>query len=211
MNIIFLGDSITDAGKNVDAGFPVPMGQGYATMVAGRLGADAPGKYTFINSGISGFRCTDIYSQIKPYCWNLSPDLVSLYVGVNDAMHEFESGNGVEADRFYRIVKTMLVETKERFPNVRLILLGAFILHGAYVERCGSAVITEVAKRAEMMRQIAEELSAPFIPVQALMDRACELQPAAYWSVDGIHPTPAGHQLIADAWLEAFSRQIEQN
>lgn len=209
MKIVFLGDSVTDAGKNRDAGFPVPIGQGYASMVAGRLGADEPGKYEFVNSGISGFRCTDIYSQIKPYCWNLKPDVVSLYVGVNDAMHEFqELHNGVETDRFRRIVTTMLSETKERFPGVKFILLGAFVLPGEFLDSCGREMIPEVQKRVGAMKAIAAEFSAPFISVQELMDSACRLAPSFYWSADGVHPTPAGHQLIADAWVRAFRENI---
>lgn len=205
MKIVFLGDSVTDAGKNLDAGFPTAIGQGYTAMVAGRLGADEPGRYEFVNSGVSGFRCTDIYSQIKPFCWNLNPDVVSLYVGVNDAMHEYQDPrNGVETERFYRVVKTMLLETRERFPGVKFILLGAFVLPGWFLDSYGETLIPEVRKRAAAMKQIAEELSVPYIPVQELMDSACKLQPSYYWSADGVHPTPAGHQLIADAWLRAF-------
>lgn len=204
MKIVFLGDSITDAGKNTEAGFPVPIGQGYTAMIAGRLGADEPGKYEFVNSGVSGYRSTDIYSQIKNLCWNQKPDVVSLYVGVNDAMHEYLAANGVEADRFYRVVRALLSETKDRFPRVRFILLGAFVVSGQWVDCYGDEFRSEVAKRAAAVKQIAEEFSAPYIPVQKLMDDACKIRPAEYWSADGVHLTPAGHQLLADAWLRAF-------
>ena len=39
-------------------------------------------------------------------------------------------------------------------------------------------------------------------------NEACTKCDASYWLRDGVHPTPAGHQLIADAWLELFEREI---
>ena len=40
MNILFQGDSVTDAGRGRDVTAPnTALGQGYATMVAGRLRA----------------------------------------------------------------------------------------------------------------------------------------------------------------------------
>lgn len=210
MKIVFLGDSITDAGKNTEAGYPVPIGQGYTAMIAGRLGVDAPGKYEFVNSGVSGYRSTDIYSQIKCQCWNLKPDVVSLYVGVNDALHDYlEQENGVDTERFYRVVRTLLTETRERFPGVKFILLAPFALRSPLLNSYGEQFYSEVRKRAAAVQAVAQELSIPFLSVQALMDEACKLQPWAYWSADGVHPTTAGHQLIADAWLKVFREHCE--
>ena len=44
-----------------------------------------------------------------------------------------------------------------------------------------------------------------FVPLQRIFDDACRIQPPAYWLADGVHPTPAGHQLIANEWLRAFA------
>ena len=30
--------------------------------------------------------------------------------------------------------------------------------------------------------------------------------PQKYWLVDGVHPRPAGHQLIANAWAKAAAK-----
>ena len=44
--------------------------------------------------------------------------------------------------------------------------------------------------------------------LKELLDEACRRCPPEYWLLDGVHPTPAGHQLIADAWLELFRSEI---
>ena len=65
MKILFQGDSITDVGRNNHSGSLIPIGQGYACLIASRLGADEPGKYDFVNLGISGNRIVDVYARIK--------------------------------------------------------------------------------------------------------------------------------------------------
>ena len=100
MKILFLGDSITDAGR--DRSRPDSLGAGYPLLVSARLGAGRPGAFTFRNTGVGGDRSVDIYARIKRDCWNWSPDVLSLLAGVNDVWHELgEDRNGVDAERFY--------------------------------------------------------------------------------------------------------------
>ena len=55
----------------------------------------------------------------------------------------------------------------------------------------------------EQTRLIAERNGAIFIPLQERFERLCQVREASYWVWDGIHPTVSGHQVIADAWMEA--------
>lgn len=61
--ILFMGDSITDAGRSREDDFN--LGYGYATMTAGKLGCDYPGAFRFLNRGISGNRSIDLLARIK--------------------------------------------------------------------------------------------------------------------------------------------------
>jgi len=54
-------------------------------------------------------------------------------------------------------------------------------------------------------KQQAEAFDAKFVPFQALLDEASATAPPEYWAPDGVHPTMAGHHLMAQAWLEAVS------
>ena len=53
------------------------------------------------------------------------------------------------------------------------------------------------------MKKIAEDYNTIFIPAQSIFDEAVKKAPAEYWLVDGVHPTAAGHKLLADAWIKA--------
>ena len=208
MKIIFLGDSITDAGRNTNNGSMVSVGQGYALMVQGKLSVQYPGEHSFLNYGISGSRSIDIYARIKEQCWNHEPDLVSLLVGINDVWHEFETKNGVDNARFYTICRMLLADTLNRFPKTTFILLEPFALDGIVSRRFGDKMLFEAKQKAAIIKQLAQEFHFPFVPLQQLFDDACKVYPAEYWTPDGIHPSPAGHQLIADAWLDTFEREI---
>ena len=84
MKILFLGDSITDVGRNTTNGSLVSIGQGYPLLVDACLSVKYPGEYAFENLGVSGNRIVDVYARIKIDCWNHGPDLVSVLIGVND-------------------------------------------------------------------------------------------------------------------------------
>ena len=65
------------------------------------------------------------------------------------------------------------------------------------------AWISEMDQRRAIVKELAKEFDALFIPTQSLLDAALKKAPSSYWLRDGVHPTSAGHQLIADAWIKA--------
>ena len=204
--ILFQGDSITDCGRAAcgGAGFDSKgLGPGYPGMIAARLACDRPGvEWDFINRGISGNRVVDLYARWKIDALNLKPDFLSILIGVNDTWHEFGSPNGVEIPRYERFYRELIEWTQRELPSVKLVLLEPFVL-------CFGAVsdpwLPEIAERARIVRTLAEEYSALFVPLQDLFSEAAKKAPPSHWLVDGVHPTAAGHQLIADAWLRAVS------
>ena len=209
MKILFLGDSITDVGRNTNNGSLISIGQGYPLLVDACLSVKYPGEYTFENLGISGNRIVDVYARIKADCWNRKPDLVSILIGVNDVWHEFGGHNGVEADRFYNVYRMLVTDTKRALPESRkMILMEPFVLKASATEGAWDAFRSETEKRAEAVRRIAGETGQIFLPLQAMFDEAAQKMPASYWLGDGVHPTPAGHGLIADAWVKCFEENF---
>lgn len=208
MKILFQGDSITDVGRNSNAGSLISIGQGYALLIDAELSVKYPGKFEFMNYGISGNRVVDVYARIKRDCWNPEPDVISVLLGVNDIWHEVEGHNGVETNRFYNVYKMLVQDTMEKLPGVKMILMEPFVLPGAATEENLAAFQTGVAERGEAVRTIAGETKQFFLPLQNIFDEAVKVCPASYWLGDGVHPTPAGHKLIADAWLKLFEEKI---
>lgn len=201
--ILFQGDSITDTGRNCNNGSLLDIGQGYALICGAKLGTEKPQEYQIINKGISGNRIVDLYARIKADFWNLNPDVLSILIGVNDVWHDIWN-NGVESDRFYNIYKLLLSETIAKFPNLKIMMLEPFILEGEATSEHWEKFKTRVDENARIVKELAGEFNAKFVPLQSVFDNASEIAPKNYWLGDGVHPTIFGHQLIADEWLKAF-------
>ena len=207
--ILFQGDSITDCGRKREDFYG--MGTGYPLLVKGALGFDAPGEYEVINRGIGGNRIVDLYARIKADFTNLKPDYLSIYIGVNDTWHEIAFGNGVDTDKFERIYAMLLDEIYAACPDVKIMLIAPFVLEGSAT--CNTEEIPDrlerfrmdVAEKAEVTERIAARYGLPCIQLQPAFDAACKKAAPTHWAADGVHPTPAGHELIKRLWLETFS------
>jgi lysophospholipase L1-like esterase len=205
--VLFQGDSITDCERSRQNA--IRQGYGYATMVQGQLGYDCPGKYDFINRGISGNRIVDVYARIKADIINLKPDYMSLLIGVNDVWHELGGGNGVAPEKFEKIYGMLIEEIKEALPDIKIMLLEPFVLKGTATYSEEDPTIWQrfdslVRANAAAAKRVAEKFDLPFIELQAGFDSLCESAPASYWLADGVHPTAMGHCFIKDKWLETF-------
>jgi len=209
MKILFYGDSITDMNRFRDHedGSVYSYGVGYTNFVVGELTCEDPTKYECINRGISGNRVVDLYARIKIDVWNHKPDVLSILIGVNDVWHEISRENGVELDRWERVYRTMIEETLERLPNIKIMILEPFILEGSATdgeERWQKFL--EVKEYAKVAKKIAEDYNLTFVPLQDKFDQAKEKFGADYYTFDGVHPLAAGAKMIATEWLKAFKK-----
>ncbi len=217
MKILFQGDSITDSGRSREN--DTQLGYGYATLVSAELGFDAPGKYEFVNKGIGGNRVVDVYSRINTDIINISPDVMSILIGVNDIWQYYASEpNGTPADRYEKIYDALIEETLKYLPDLKIMMFEPFVLRGTGTYMLGSggsyerydefrARVSELSVRA---KKIAAKYNIPFIPMQAGFDELCKQAPDEYWLWDGVHPTAKGHEFIKREWLKAFRKYILQ-
>ena len=201
--IVFQGDSITDTGRcrqtrEANTG----LGSGYAYMTMAYLCYhEAEKNFRIYNRGTGGDRVVDLYARWKIDALNLKPDILSILVGVNDTWREAELQDGVEVERYEMIYRMMLEWTRRELPQVKLVLMEPFVLLTGSVN---DKWLPEFTERQKIVKLLAEEFDAIFIPLQTLFNAAVQRVPdPAYWTVDGIHPTPQGHLMISEAWLNA--------
>ena len=204
--ILFQGDSITDAGRDREIGEPNnchALGRGYANHIASRLLRQRPAdQLAFYNRGVSGNRIVDLYARWKVDALHLLPDLISILIGVNDTWHEFAAQNGVEVDRYETVYRMLLEYTKHQLPNVQLVLCEPFVLPCGVVQE---AWVAEMRERQRVVRELSQEFDARFVPFQSAMDKHLERAAPEYWATDGVHPTAAGHSVLAECWIETVT------
>ncbi|PSL42515.1 lysophospholipase L1-like esterase [Chitinophaga niastensis] len=202
--VLFQGDSITDAGRKRDidaANNGAALGGGYALMAASDLLLkNADKNLKIYNKGISGNKVYQLAERWDADCLALKPDVLSILVGVNDYWHTLSHNYNGTVKTYKEDYDKLLARTQQQLPDVKFIIGEPFAVTGVKaVDEKWYPAFDEYRAAA---REIAAKYNAIFIPYQAVFDKAQKSAPAAYWTGDGVHPSVAGAQLMAEAWLQ---------
>lgn len=196
--ILFIGDSITDAGR-LEAAYR-PFGYGYVHFVAYRLLA----KYSeynlnIINTGISGDTIRDLDYRWEKDCLSHKPDILSILIGINDVFRQYTGtpDAAVLLDEYQLTYERLLSLVKEKY-NCRLILIEPFMF---CEDKTNPAYIT-LQQYIHAVRALAEEFDAVLVPLQEFIDKIIKTVPPEKFSDDMVHPYMWAHAWIAQRWLE---------
>ncbi len=201
--ILMQGDSITNCYRDFrraeNANDRRALGYGYAYLLACDLMKDHPKlDLKFYNRGISGHKVPDLKKRWDKDCIDLKPALLSILIGVNDMWHKMGGRyDGTVAD--YRTgFAELLEQTRQALPHVTLVVCEPFAL------RCGAVKASwypEMDQRRAAAGEVAAKTGAIFVPFQSMFDSAIKAgTKPEYWADDGVHPTMAGHALMAETW-----------
>ena len=202
--VLFQGDSITDCGRDRAAADPNragALGTGYPLLItSAELAAHAASGMKFFNRGVSGNTVPDLEQRWAADTIALKPDVLSILIGVNDYWHK-RNGNytGTVAD-YETGFAALLKATRQALPAVRLVVIEPFVL------RCGAVDASwfpEFDERRAAAARVARQANATFVPMHDKFTELAARTSPEYWAADGVHPTPAGHGLIAERWRRA--------
>jgi lysophospholipase L1-like esterase len=194
--VLFQGDSITDAGRSRTD--QTDLGRGYAIMAAAWFSALYPKHgVRFINRGISGNRAKDLQARWTADCIALEPTWVSVLIGINDTWRRYDSHDPTSTRAYEDTYRQILQQTREEL-EARLIICEPFLLPTP-PDRL--AWREDLDPKIQVARQLAREFDALFVPLDGLFAQAATKAAPDYWAPDGVHPTPAGHAFMAQAWL----------
>ena len=195
--VIFFGDSITELG--------VKPG-GYITRIDSMCRVEGKSdQYDFVGAGISGNKVYDLYLRMEDDVLSKNPDVVIIYVGVNDIWHKTLLGTGTDPDKFEKFYYAILKKLKDR--NIKAIL-------------CTPAVIGEkndmsnqqdgdLNRYSNIIRDIAEKSKLPLVDLRQLfVDYEKANNPnneeKNILTYDRVHMNPKGNQFLADAMWKAI-------
>jgi len=203
--ILLQGDSITDARRDRkrqdNPNDAKGLGSGYAFDIASGLLSEKPGlELKVYNRGISGNKVPDLDARWKEDCLDLKPAVLSILIGVNDIWHKL-GGRYDGTPQVYRDGFAALLErTKKALPDTTLVVCEPFVL------RCGAVTddwFPEFDERREFALEVAKEAETIVVPFQTMFNQAVAAgTKPEYWAADGVHPTVAGHALMAKTWRQ---------
>jgi len=194
--ILFAGDSITDCGRNRNDS--KSLGDGYVNRVAGRLGLKHPElNLRFCNTGISGDRTCDLLARWDEDCINLRPDWVSILVGINNTWRRYDSNDPTPDDVFESEYRALLTWVKSDV-SAGIVLCSPFLVH---VDDDIRRLREDLDPKIGIIRKLADEFEAIWVDFDAAFISAQRRHIPEYWAEDGVHPSGAGHALMAETWL----------
>lgn len=189
--IIFFGDSITQAGVNPG---------GYITKMNGLVSdAKLADRYELIGAGIGGNKVYDLYLRMEDDVLAKSPDIVVIYVGVNDVWHKRTHGTGTDADKFEKFYNAIIKKLQDK--NIKAVL-------------CTPAAIGEKNDNSNeldgdlnhycnIIRRLAKSNDLPLIDLRKIfMDYNSKFntdnKESGILTTDRVHLNDKGNQLVAD-------------
>ena len=209
MNILFQGDSITDCGR--DRNDPLSLGDGYVKIINETFADKFPGtSFSILNRGIGGDRVAELTKRWEKDCLALKPDVLTIYIGVNDCWRRYDSNDPISAEDFEKNYRNLIDRTLNALPEIKIIIMEPFILaHRDPDVRAERLHFREdLDPKIHAVRRLSVDYRFPFVPLDGLFAKAASLVGYYPLTTDGIHPTEEGHKLIAKAWLRAYTHII---
>lgn len=194
--VVFIGDSITDAGR--DRGDEGSLGDGYVSLLAPDLIA---GGASVRNLGVAGDRAVDLAARWGRELLPTAPGVLTVHIGVNDMWRRFDSDDPTEAESFEETLRMLLTQVVAAH-GARLILMEPYLLP---VRGEQESWLDDLDGKRAAVRRLSVEFGAELVPLHEVFTAAASAHPAVELAPDGVHPTPRGSRLIADAWRAAAS------
>jgi len=203
--ILFQGDSITDSGRNKeDTAYNSAraLGSGYPFLAGAALLELYPSlNLKIYNKGISGNKVYQLAERWENDCLHIEPDVLSVLIGVNDIWHKLTGNYDGTVEIYKKDYIALLESTRMLLPECKFIICEPFAVNG--IKAVDDKWYPEFYEYQKAAKEISERFNGTFIPYQKIFDEAQKRAPGVYWTGDGVHPTIAGAQLMAQAWLEA--------
>ena len=221
--ILYIGDSVTDGNWGKVSGGPNRsltdmnhiFGHGYMFICAARYMADYPEEdYRFYNRGISGNRVADLKARWQQDALEIDPGILSVLVGVNDLLDVYNKTDGpqeVDTARFEADYRDILDRSRAQNPEVRIVLAEPFILPVGMWQEHYTHWRAQCDRLGAVVKKLAKEYDAVFLPYQGLFDKLAHdgrTPKLSYWMWDGTHPTAAGHEKMAELWMQRVGSKL---
>ena len=189
--VLFFGDSITQAAVNPG---------GYIVLIDSMCNAQGlKENYQFTGAGIGGNKVYDLYLRMEDDVLSKNPDMVFIYIGVNDVWHKATSGTGTDADKFEKFYQAIIKKLKDK--NIKVVL-------------CTPATIGEkndfsnqqdgdLNQYSKIIRDLAQKNNLALIDLRKLfvaynVANNTENKARGILTTDGVHLNAKGNQLVAD-------------
>ena len=202
--IVFLGDSITQQAEDFEDGF--------ISIIRQNLVQD---KFELVGKGISGNKVSDLLTRYKSDVIDLNPDIVFIYIGINDVWHKYDFGTGSDIDLYEKGLRTIISDIKSLGSKIVLCTptvigenTGDFVLGNQFKDvETMEKMNGDLDTFSEVVRKLSNEYETELLDLRKIfMDYLAENNinndAAGILTTDGVHLNEQGNKLIADQMIK---------
>jgi lysophospholipase L1-like esterase len=201
--LLFIGDSVTDCGRArpIGEGSREALGHGYVAEVDTVLAALRPNpSVRVINAGVAADTVRHLAVRWETDVLDLKPDWLSVMIGINDVWRQF-TGRDSEAvlpEEYVRVYDGLVARTLPRLKG--LVLMTPYVVD----DRRTEPMRKRMDEYGALVKGLASKHGALFVDTQKAFDAALAGRPYAELAGDRVHPTAAGHTVLAAAFLQVI-------
>jgi lysophospholipase L1-like esterase len=198
--IVFLGDSITEAGAGP---------KGYVSLIRQALQEKHKDLHIeIIGAGISGNKVPDLQRRVEKDVIARKPTIVVIYIGINDVWHgQDDPTKGTSKEKFEEGLKEVI--GKCRKAGAQVILCTPSVI-GEKPDG-GNKLDARLDEYADISRKVAGELKIPLCDLRkAFLDYLKEHNPEkkaqGVLTSDTVHLNDAGNKFVAEVMLKCLGQ-----
>ena len=216
--VVFLGDSITEAGVyDNEVGVPsgdtliYPKHTGFITLLKNDIEDDIE----LIGKGVSGNKVSNLLERYKKDVLNLNPDIVFIYIGINDVWHKYDFGTGTDIIFYENGLKKIIGDLKNQGARVVLCTptvigenTGAFTLVNKFKDIETMEIMNgDLDTYSDVIRKLSSELNTDLLDLREIFMNYISKnnpnnEPSGITTYDGVHLNDLGNKLIADEMIK---------
>jgi isoamyl acetate esterase len=191
LKVVFFGDSITEAGVKTG---------GYIDRMKTMLDKNGiKDNYQLIGAGVSGNKVYDLFLRLEDDVLAQNPDVVVIWVGVNDVWHKRTFGTGTDADKFEKFYVALI--RKLQSLNIKVIVATP----AAIGEKTDftNELDGDLNKYSQILRDIAAKYDCPVADLRKEflkynLEKNKDNKESGILTTDRVHLNDVGNQFVAD-------------
>ena len=195
--VIFFGDSITQQGAR-PGGYIMKMKD---ELEKKGLSSD----YDLIGAGVGGNKVYDLYLRMDDDVLAQKPDIVFIWIGVNDVWHKTTSGTGTDPDKFEKFYSAIINKMLDQHIKI------FFVTPAVIGERTDftNQQDGDLNAYSQIVRNLAQKFHTGLVDLREIF-HTYELKnnpgnkESGILTVDRVHLNEAGNQFVADTFLDAL-------
>lgn len=197
--IIFFGDSITEQGVKAD---------GYITKLMNLLKRDEEdGNYNLIGAGVGGNKVYDLHLRVDEDVLAKAPDVVVIFIGVNDVWQKQTFGAATDANEFEAHYEAII--KKLQASDIKIIICTPAVI--GEKTNGSNDLDDDLNKYSNIIIELAQKNDLPLVDLrQSFLTYNLANNPqdkhAGILTTEGVHLNEAGNQLVAEEMYKVIKQ-----